>query len=204
MEAPFFGFDSRALFTGLVVLVALERGVELIVARRNLRRLLARGAVEAGAGHYRWMVLLHGSFLVAAPLEVWTQNRPFVPVLGGVVLAVVALTMALRYWVIATLDGRWTTRVVCLPGEPPVTGGPYRYLRHPNYLAVVLEIAALPLVHTAWITALLYSAANAWLLTVRVRTEEAALEAAARNAGGYGARLGDRPRWLPGAPSRAG
>lgn len=188
------GLDSRLLFTALVALVGAERLVELVVSRRNARRLLAAGAVEAGGGHYPTMVVLHSAFLAAAPLEVWLLGRPFVPALAAAMLAVVVAAMALRYWVIASLHGRWTTRVLVLPGAPAVTSGPYRFLRHPNYLAVVAEIAALPLVHSAWLTAALFTVANAVLLTVRVRAEEAALA----GASDYRARLGGRPRFLPG------
>jgi methyltransferase len=101
--------------------------------------------------------------------------------------------MFLRYWAVATLGERWNTRVLVVPGEPAVTGGPYRYLRHPNYVAVALEMAALPLVHGAWLTALVWSAASAALLARRIPREEAGL---ARYAD-YRARLGDRARFLP-------
>jgi methyltransferase len=188
------GVDSRLLFTLLVAAVAVERLVELRIARRNLERLLARGGVEAAPGHYRWMVLLHTAFLLAAPLEVWLLDRPFLPALALPMLALVALAAALRFWVIATLGGRWTTRIVTLPGAPPVAGGPYRFLRHPNYLAVVVEMFALPLVHTAWLTALLFSAGNAAVLAVRIREEEAAL-ARASNEGEV---FAGRSRLLPG------
>ena len=174
------GADTRLLFTLLVALVALGRGVELVIAERNRRRLLARGAVEAGAGHYPSMVALHAAWLVAAPAEVWLLDRPFLPWLAFPMLALFALATALRWWVIATLGERWTTRILVLPEAPLVTGGPYRFLRHPNYLAVVVELAALPLVHTAWLTALLASAANAALLAVRITVEERALAGASR------------------------
>jgi methyltransferase len=167
--------DARSLFTLLVALVALGRGVELVIAERHRRRLLAKGAVETGAGHYPWMVALHAAWLAAAPAEVWLLDRPFLPWLAFPMLALFALATALRWWVIAALGERWTTRILVLPEAPLVTGGPYRFLRHPNYLAVVLELAALPLVHTAWLTALLASAANAALLRVRIAAEERAL-----------------------------
>jgi methyltransferase len=102
--------------------------------------------------------------------------------------------MALRYWAISTLGDRWTTRIFVVPGEPPVVGGPYRYLRHPNYLAVIAEVAALPLVHTAWLTAGLGSLANALVLRARIRAEEAALS----QASDYLEKLGGRPRFVPG------
>jgi methyltransferase len=169
------GADTRLLFTLLVAVAALGRGVELVIAERHRRRLLAKGAVETGAGHYPWMVALHAAWLAAAPAEVWLLDRPFLPGLAFPMLALFLVATALRWWVIATLGERWTTRVLVPPGEPLVTGGPYRFLRHPNYLAVVVELAALPLVHTAWLTALLASAANAALLAVRISVEERAL-----------------------------
>ena len=171
--------SSRALFLLLVVAVAAERLVELVISRRHERALRARGAVETGAGHYPLMVGLHAALLLGAPSEVLLLDRPFLPWLGWPMLAVVAATMALRYWVIATLGERWTTRVLVLPGAPLVARGPYRFLRHPNYLAVVLEVAALPLVHTAWITALVCSLANLLVLTLRIRVEDAALRSGA-------------------------
>lgn len=186
--------DTRALYTLLVVLVAAGRLVELRIAERNRRRLLARGAVEAAPGHYRWMVLLHIAFLIACPLEVWLLDRSFLPGLAAVALVVLVLAATLRWWVISSLEGRWTTRILCLPGVSPVTGGPYRFLRHPNYLAVIAEIAALPLVHTAWLTAAVFSLLNAWLLRVRIAAEEAALT----ELSGYGPAFADRPRLVPG------
>jgi len=166
---------SRALFLLLVGAVAAERLVELVLSRRHERALRARGAVEAGAGHYPLMVALHAGLLAGAAAEVLLLERPFLPWLGWPMLGVVAATMALRYWVIATLGERWTTRVLVLPGAPLVASGPYRFLRHPNYLAVVLEVVALPLVHTAWITAVVCGAANLLVLALRIRVEDAAL-----------------------------
>lgn len=195
------GIDSRALYTLLVALIAAGRLIELRIAEHNRRRLLAQGAVEAAPGHYRWMVLLHTAFLIACPLEVWLLDRPFLPGLAAVALAVLVLAAALRWWVIAALGGRggrWTTRILCLPGVPPVTGGPYRFLRHPNYLAVIAEIAALPLVHTAWLTAAVFSLLNAWLLRVRIAAEEAALT----ELSGYGPAFAGRPRLVPGGGGR--
>ena len=119
------------------------------------------------------MVALHTGFLAACVLEIWWLRRPLLPALAVAMLIVLGLSMALRYWAIATLGERWNTRVVVVPDEPAVAGGPYRFVRHPNYLAVVLEMVALPLVHTAWLTALVGSVLNAWLLAVRIRVEEA-------------------------------
>jgi methyltransferase len=168
---------SRVAYTLLVAAVALARLAELRLAERNRRRLLARGAVEAAPGHYPAMVALHATWLPACVLEVWLWRRPFIPALALVALPLLAAAFALRYWVIATLGERWTTRILALPGAPLVERGPYRWLRHPNYLAVTVEIAALPLVHTAWWTAAVFSLANAAVLAVRIRAEEAALAA---------------------------
>ncbi len=167
--------DPRLFYSLLVGLMALQRLFELAVSRRHRRRLLARGGVEEGAADYRWMVLLHTAFLSSCVAEPWLLERPLVPLLASAMLVLLLLATALRYWAIATLGERWTTRVICLPGAPLVTGGPYRYLRHPNYLAVVVEFAALPLVHTAWLTAAIFSLANLVVLRRRIAVEEAAL-----------------------------
>ena len=129
------------VFCGIVAAVALERGLELVIANRHAAKAFEQGGVEEGMPHYRVMKLLHASFLVAGPLEVWFLDRPFIPALGIAMTAVLIGTMALRYWVIATLGWRWNTRIIVVPGLGPVTGGPYRYIRHPNYVAVVLELA---------------------------------------------------------------
>lgn len=121
------------------------------------------------------MVVAHTCLLIAAPAEVWLLHRPFLPWLGWPMLAVVLLAQALRWWCVATLGRQWNTRVVVVPGLPLVHRGPYRWLRHPNYVAVVAEGVALPLVHTAWLTALGFTAANLVLLAVRTRVENAAL-----------------------------
>jgi methyltransferase len=186
--------DTRILYTVLVALVALGRLFELRIASRNRQRLLARGGVEVAPGHYPLMVALHTALLISCPLEVWLLRRPFVPLLAGSMFLLLILAAALRWWVIASLDGRWTTRIVVLPGVPPVTGGPYRFLRHPNYLAVILEIFSLPMIHMAWLTALVFSLADALLLRVRIRAEEAGLS----RVSGYEAAFADRPRLIPG------
>ncbi|HSG40240.1 MAG TPA: isoprenylcysteine carboxylmethyltransferase family protein [Thermoanaerobaculia bacterium] len=190
--------DSRLLYTALISLVAAGRLFELRVAKRNLRDLLTRGGVEVAPEHYRWMVLLHTLFLVACPLEVWLLDRPFLPWLGIPMLLLAVLAAGLRLWVIRTLEGRWTTRIVVLPRVTPVTGGPYRFLRHPNYLAVITEIFALPLIHSAWLTAAVFSLLNAWLLRVRIRAEEEGLS----RLSDYDAVFADRPRLLPGGGGR--
>jgi methyltransferase len=173
------GLSSQHLFLLLLAAVALERLGELVVSRRHERALVSRGAVEAGAGHYPLMVAVHAAMLGGAAVEVVRLDRPFLPGLGWPMLAVVGCTMALRYWVVATLGERWTTRVLVVPGEPLIGGGPFRFLRHPNYLAVALEVVALPLVHTAWVTAAVCGVANLVVLALRIRVENAALAGAA-------------------------
>ncbi|MFV8131879.1 isoprenylcysteine carboxyl methyltransferase family protein [Streptomyces syringium] len=165
-------------YTALVLAVAAERVGELLLARRNARWSLARGGTPADHGHYRWMVALHTGLLVACPLEVLVAHRSVQPVLTWAMLAVVVASQALRWWCIHTLGRQWNTRVIVVPGLRLVTAGPYRRLRHPNYVAVVAEGLALPLVGGAWVTALVFTVLNAWLLTVRIRCEDAALATA--------------------------
>jgi methyltransferase len=173
---------SLAAFTVLVALVALERLAELVVSTRNAAWSRARGGRESGQGHYPVMVALHTGLLVAMLVEAWAR-RPDVPAgLAWTMLALVVASQALRWWCIATLGHRWNTRVIVVPDLPPVTGGPYRLLRHPNYVAVVVEGLALPLVHAAWITAVVFTLANAAVLTVRIRTEDAALATLPRSS----------------------
>jgi methyltransferase len=167
---------TLAFFTVVVALVALERLAELVVSTRNARWSLAQGGRETGQGHYVVMVVLHTGLLVGALVEAWWR-RPAVPLaLAATMLALVVASQALRWWCIATLGRQWNTRVIVVPGLPLVQSGPYRWLRHPNYVAVVVEGFALPLVHAAWWTALVFTVANAILLTVRIRVEERALD----------------------------
>lgn len=180
-------------YLALLGAVALERLYELRLSRRNAALALERGGLEVGASHFPWMGLLHGAFLVCCALEVVLLERPFRPWLGFPMLGVAIAAQALRYWVIATLGPRWNVRVILQPGVPVVTEGPYRWLRHPNYLAVVLEGFALPLIHGAWLTALVFSALDAWLLRVRIGVEERALGEHC----GYRERLGHRPGLVP-------
>jgi methyltransferase len=165
------GVDSRALFVGLVALVAVQRLVELSVSRRNLRRALARGGVEHGARLYPWIVTVHGGLLLSGPAEVLLLSRPWIPALGATMAVLLVLAQALRYWTIGTLGERWTTRVIYVPGDPLVVTGPYRWIRHPNYAAIVMEFIALPLFHAAWMTAAAFSLANAVVLRWRIAVE---------------------------------
>ncbi len=171
---------SEVLYTVLIAVVALERLAELVVSKRNAAWSFERGGVETGQRHYVVMVVLHTGLLVGALLEVWLLHPEFHPALGYPMLALVVASQALRWWCIATLGRRWNTRVIVVPGLPLVTGGPYRLTSHPNYVAVVVEGLALPLVYSAWITAVVFTACNAVLLTVRLRVENAALATAAQ------------------------
>ncbi|MEU3404472.1 isoprenylcysteine carboxyl methyltransferase family protein [Streptomyces sp. NPDC006670] len=164
---------SPAWYFLLLAVVAAERLAELATARRNAGWSLARGGREYGRGHYPAMVALHVGLLAGCAAE--AAHRPFLPALGWPALAVVAVAQGLRWWCVLSLGPRWNTRVIVVPGLPLVAAGPYRLLRHPNYAAVVLEGLALPLVHTAWVTALAFTLLNALLLRVRIRCENAAL-----------------------------
>jgi methyltransferase len=172
---------SRALYLGLLLAVATQRLLELWLSQRNARWAFARGGVELFREHYRPMVVLHALFLAGCAVEVLALDRTFTPALGIPMLVLLAAAQGVRVWTQVALGPRWNTRVIVVPGLPRVRSGPYRLLRHPNYLAVVVEGFALPLVHGAWLTALVFSLANARLLRTRIRCEEAAL---ARHAGG--------------------
>ena len=173
----------------LVVLVA-ERLIELWLSKRNAARAFARGGVEVGQAHYRVMTAFHTLFLVACALEA----RPFEPALFFPFLAGALGAQALRWWAIASLGDRWNTRVIVVPGDEPVTKGPYRYLKHPNYLAVVIELFCVPMMMGAYFTAVVFSLGNAALLWVRIRAEERALGDKWQQA------FAGKSRLMPGGP----
>ena len=166
---------SLAWYDVLLAVVVLERGAELVVARRNSRWALAHGGVEYGRAHYPIMVTLHVALLAGCALEPALLHRPFLPWLGWPALAVVAACQLVRWSCVAALGPRWNTRVIVVPGMPLVAHGPYQWMDHPNYAAVLGEGIALPLVHTAWITALAFTVANLALLRLRIRVEDVAL-----------------------------
>jgi methyltransferase len=156
----------------IVLAVAVQRLGELVLSRKNERRLVALGGVESGAGHYPIVVLLHAAWLVSMPLAL--------PADSNVDWRLIGLFAALqvgRYWVIASLGMCWTTRIITIPGSALVRRGPYRFLRHPNYVIVAVEIAVLPLAFGAWTLALVFSLLNAIVLAHRIRVENAALAA---------------------------
>lgn len=165
-----------------ILAVGLERLVELVVARRNAAWSIARGGKEFGRGHYPVMVGMHALILVACIVEVWALHRPFIPWLGWPMVGVVALSTVVRWRCVAVLGKRWNPRLIVIPNAPLITDGLYRWLRHPNYVAVAAEVAALPLVHSAWLTAITFSVANALILNVRIRAENRALGYAEHHA----------------------
>jgi len=183
---------SFRLYLFLLTLLYLERLVELYVSRRNMRQLIAAGATEYGLGHFWLMAVFHALFPVAAAMEVWLLDRVFPGPLGFAALAVALSAQGLRWWAVHTLGGGWTVKIIVPPDCLPVTRGPYRFLRHPNYLAVALEVAAVPLIHGAWLTALLATLINSVLLGIRIRTEERAWGSR------YAAAFAGRRRLIPG------
>ncbi len=166
---------TRSIFTAFVLLLALQRLYELRISRRHELIIRSLGGREYAAWQSQAMKALHASWFIAMLLEVWGLHRPFLPVLSLSAVATFAVGQALRYAAILSLKWRWTVRVMTVPGLPPVQQGIYRYLRHPNYLGVALEILAVPLLHSAYVTAMIFSLANVLLLSARIRTEDRAL-----------------------------
>ncbi len=158
-----------------IVLIGLERLVELAVSRRNANWSFARGGREFGQGHYPVMVAMHSALLLSCMAEVAFAHRPFIPALGWPMVAVVAASTVVRWWCVVTLGKHWNPRLIIVPGADLVRSGPYRWIHHPNYTAVAVEVAALPLVHSAWLTAIVFTIANAAVLRVRITAENLAL-----------------------------
>jgi methyltransferase len=184
---------SQWIFTGVVVLLGMQRLVELIISRRNEKRILAQGGQEHSPEHFPTMKVLHSSWLIAAPLEVFGLGRPYISWLSGIAIIALAAGQILRYSAIAALGHNWTVKIMTIPGSAPVDKCVYRYIRHPNYLGVILEIAAVPLLHSAFITAIVYSILNLLLLRVRIQAEERALQ----ETGPYTSLFRNKPRFLP-------
>jgi len=161
----------------LILLTGAERITELVISRRNAAWAFANGGKEFGLAHFPFMVALHTGLLLACLAEVFFGQRPFIPALGWPMLVIALGCQAMRFWIIATLGKQWNTRVIVVPGAGRITTGPYRFLTHPNYLIVIVEGIALPLVHTAWVTAIVFTVLNAILLFgFRIPTERCALE----------------------------
>jgi methyltransferase len=180
-------------YLALLVLVGIGRLVELGISRRNQGQLEKQGVRKIVEPHFRWMVLLHGGILAAAAFEVIFLRRPLIPALAITMGALFVLANVLRWWVIRTLAGHWNVEVMASSHVGVVTSGPYRWVRHPNYVAVVAELFALPMIHTAWITALAGTAANLELLRRRLSVEDGVLMASPA----YRVTMGLKPRFLP-------
>ena len=167
------------LYTIFVLATGLERLYELRISKINARIAMEQGGNEVGRRHFPWMVALHTSLLLGAIAEVWIFDRPFIIWLGIPMLIITLACQFARYWVISTLGWQWNTRVIVVPGAQRIRRGPYRFrwLRHPNYWIVVIEGIALPMIHTAWVTAVIFTILNAILLLgFRVPTEDEALK----------------------------
>ncbi|GAA2792549.1 isoprenylcysteine carboxyl methyltransferase family protein [Mycolicibacterium pallens] len=163
------------MYYWFILLIGIERLAELAVSRRNAKWSFAQGGREFGQRHYPVMVTMHSLLLLSCVTEVAVTDRPFVPWLGWPMVGVVLISTAVRWWCVAVLGKHWNPRLIVIKGAPLVQRGPYRWLHHPNYTAVTAEVAALPLVHSAWVTAIVFSIANALVLTVRIRAENVAL-----------------------------
>jgi len=168
---------SVILYIAFVLATGVERLYELRVSKRNAATAFAQGGREYGQRHFPWMVALHTGLLLACIAEVVLLDRPFIPWLGWPMLVIAVLCQAARYWIISSLGSQWNTRVIVVPGAARVVArGPYRWFTHPNYVVVAVEGIALPLVHTAWITAIAFTVLNAVLLLgFRIPTENRAL-----------------------------
>ena len=181
-------------FLILLVLVGALRIFELRVSRSHQQRMMAQGASKVSEPHFRWIVVVHTGVLVGAAAEVVLLRRPFIPWLAAVMFALFLASNGIRLWVVRTLGVRWSVQVMDAARLGVITTGPFRYVRHPNYAAVILEMISLPLIHTAWITALATSAAYSFALTKRIVAEERVLLANPE----YRAAMGGKPRFLPG------
>jgi methyltransferase len=183
--------SSVAAYLAFLVLLGAERLAELVISTRNSKLAFSHGAVEVGRSHFRVMAIFHTLFLVSCAAEVLALRRPFPGTIGWVALAGSMGAQGLRYWAVASLGTRWNVRIIVWPGTEPVTSGPYRFVRHPNYLAIVMEMVLVPLIHGCWLTALFFSVGNVALLAVRIRNEERALGST------YEAAFANRPRFIP-------
>ena len=181
-------------FLGLLVAVALLRLVELRISKRHQQEMAARGAAKINEPKFRWMVLLHTAVLLGAALEVVFLRRPFLPWLAAPMFVIFLTANAVRWWVIRSLGEHWNVQVVDSTRLGVVTSGPFRYVRHPNYAAVFAEMLALPLIHTAWITAVAGAIVHMGVLRQRLSTEERVLFANPD----YRTAMTGKPRFLPG------
>jgi methyltransferase len=182
---------SLTAYLAILAALGAERILELIISARHARRAFAQGALEAGAGHHPVMAIFHALFIVSCGAEAIVFGREFSPIIGWLALAGAVCAQGLRYWSAAALGERWNTRIIVWPAAAPVTSGPYQLMRHPNYLAVVIEMFCVPMIYGCWRTAIVFSAGNAILLRVRIGAEEEALGADYQDA------FSTVPRMLP-------
>lgn len=180
-------------YISLLVMVGIERLGELVISRRNQQALAKQGARKIPEPHFRWMVLLHGAVLVCAGAEVLFLHRPLIPALAIPMAAVFVLSNVLRWWVIRVLAGYWNVEVMDSARVGVVSSGPYRWVRHPNYVGVVAEVFSLPMIHTAWITAIAGTLGYLLILRGRLRVEDGALLANPA----YRVAMGGKPRFFP-------
>lgn len=185
---------SQFLYFLFLLAVGAGRLIEMGISRRNQARLIANGARSIPEPRFPAMVALHTGVLIAALLEVILFNRPFIPLVGIPALIVFALCNLLRWWVIRTLAEHWNVRVMDSSALGVVTTGPYRYVRHPNYAAVFLELLAIPLIHSAWLTALIGTVLHVAVLRGRLRVEEGILSGNPE----YQQKMGGKARFVPG------
>jgi methyltransferase len=184
---------SRIAYIVLLVAVGLGRFIELNISRRNQKNLVARGAARVSEPHFQWMVAIHTIVLIGAGSEVIFLHRPFIPALAIPMTILFLLANALRWWVIRTLRSHWNVQIVDSARLGVVSEGPYRWVRHPNYAAVFVELIALPLIYTAWISAIVAAVGNGWVLHSRLAVEDPMLLSDA----GYRATMGNKPKFLP-------
>ena len=186
----------RGIYVVFIALLALERLGELVLSRRNARRAFACGAVEVGRREYRVMAIFHMTFIVVCFAQIWIYPRVHATTLAILALLCAFIAQGLRYWAISALGERWNTRVIVLPTAPAVVNGPYRWIRHPNYVAVCMEMVFVPLAYGAAgygvVIAVIFAIGNAFILRRRIKTEEAALGPA------YARAFAATPRFIPG------
>jgi methyltransferase len=185
---------TTILFLALLLVVGALRLVELKISRRHQAQLITQGAAKVAEPRFRWMVALHTLVLLGAATEVVVLRRPFYPALAALMFAMFLAANAVRWWVIRTLGQHWNVQVMDSTRLGVISSGPFRFVRHPNYAAVFTEMLALPLIHTAWITAIAGSLAHIIVLSQRLSTEERILLANPE----YQAVMAGKPRFIPG------
>jgi methyltransferase len=182
------------LYLLFLLVVGAERIAELVISKRHQREMTDQGVEKVAERHFGWMVAVHTGVLIAAYVEVALLHRPFVPAIALAMGLVFLVATGLRIWVIRTMRTHWNVEVMASAPLGVVTEGPYRFIRHPNYLAVVLELVAIPMLHGAWLTAIAGSLANAWVLMKRLEVEERVLLSDER----YRSAMGPKARFVPG------